>query len=267
MRTIILNSNHSVSSDNNEYRYSFPAGCATFKNNTIGLSKATMYYSWENIKATNNGLSYTWVDGTEVTVDPDAGYYTVDDLNSYLQSKMISEGHYLLDSNGDYVYYLQLRENSVYYSVQIDCFAVPTSLPSGYTKAGTWDFPDTASTPQVTVGSICDVLGFTAGTYPTEVQSSDYSVLSDYTPQVTPVLSVYVTCSLVNNNLSIPSDLLYCFTPDVDYGSSFSIEPQAPVHYEIQDGSYNQLTVRFYDQDMSPLVIKDPNIVILLEVR
>eukprot|EP00952_Eustigmatos_sp_NYUAD-ZCMA_P003085 13407-Eustigmatos_ZCMA.PRE.1 len=77
---------------------------------------------------------------------------------------MVSNGHYLTDSNGDYVYYIEFQENSVYYAVQLNCYYVPTALPSGYSNPASMTFPATNKTPQVVIPStnIQDVLGITA---------------------------------------------------------------------------------------------------------
>lgn len=266
MKTLILNSTHLVGSDNNVLTYNFPTGSVQFKDNKVGLGRLSMYYSWENVSSTNNAWSYTWIDGTVVTADLPAGFYTVSDMNAYLQSIMISNGHYLKSSTGGNVFYVELTTNAVYYTVQLNCYAVPTSLSTGWTNPGTWSLPTTAKTPQATISTLSSLIGISAGTYPSITQSSNYSTQSTSTPQITPVQSVLIACSLISNPLSNPTNLMYSFSPNVTYGSLLSIEPAKSVLNDIQDGAYNQITIRFYDQTFTPLKIKDPNIVLLLEI-
>lgn len=270
MKTIILNSSNIDSTNNNVFRYKFPAGSAHFQNNRIGLSRISLYYSWENISSTNNKFSYTWVDGTSVSVTLPAGFYTVDDINSYMQSVMVTNTHYLVNSSGDYVYYLELVTNSTYYAVQLNSYPVPNALPSGWSNPGVWALPASAKTPQFTVptsNSITSIIGFSSGTYPSATQSTNYSKTSDSTPQVTPTQSLVMTCNLINNKLSIPADLMYSFSPNVTYGSLIIVDPPQPIMNDIRDGSYQDLVIRFYDQDLSPVTIKDKNVVILLQIQ
>lgn len=266
MKTLIMNSTHLVGTDNNVLTYNFPTGSVQFKDNKVGLGRLSMYYSWENVSSANNAWSYTWIDGTVVSVSLPAGFYTVSDMNAYLQSIMISNGHYLKNASSENVFYIELVTNAVYYTVQLNCYAVPTSLSTGWTNPGSWSLPVTAKTPQATISSLSSLIGIPAGTYPSTIQSTNFSTQSTSTPQITPVQSVLITCSLINNPLSNPTTLLYSFSPNVTYGSLLSIEPAKSALNDIKDGAYNQVTLRFYDQTFSPLKIKDPNIVLLLEI-
>eukprot|EP00952_Eustigmatos_sp_NYUAD-ZCMA_P012371 49780-Eustigmatos_ZCMA.PRE.1 len=117
---------------------------------------------------------------------------------------------------------MELQENQTLYAIQLNCFALPTSLPSGYTNPASMTFPATSQTPQLVVPStnIRDVLGFSAGTYPSSTQTTDYSTYSSYCPQLSPVQSVIMSCSMCNNPLSIPPNVLYSFSPaGVEFGS------------------------------------------------
>ena len=69
---------------------------------------------------------------TTYTIVLPNGYYAVSDINNYLQGQMILAGQYLIDGNGNNVYYLSLQYDTPYYAVQVLSFAVPTALPVGY---------------------------------------------------------------------------------------------------------------------------------------
>jgi len=267
MKTIILNSSNIVGGQNNQLVYAFPQGAVNFQGNRIGLSSLSIYYSWPNINPGNGGWSYTWIDGTVINITLPAGFYDVKAMNAYLQSKMVENNHYLVDSAGNFVYYLELATNATFYAVQINSYPVPTALPVGWTKPGAWAFPGVARTPQLTITTLSPLLGIAAGNYPPAPQATAYSILSTVAPQITPVQSVLMSCSLINNDLSVPSNLFYSFSPNnVEYGSIVSVVPSEPVMSYIQDGQYASFQIRFFDQSLNPLTILDPNMVLLLQI-
>jgi hypothetical protein len=283
MREIILN-NTFVSSDNSTYTYKFPLGSQpTFeKGDKIALDSLSMYYSWPSITSANgnNTFTYTWPGvASPVTVTLPDGFYTIDDLNAYLQYIMVSNTHYMLTSSGDYVYFLNFSTNSTRYAVQLDVTPVPTtaqaatyswSLPG----SATWSLPAAATYPQITIpatNSISKIIGFTAGTYPpsstpSPSSTSTYSAISNFTPQVTPVSSVVVTCSLLNNTYSIPNNLLYSFAPNTTYGSQINITPPSKTFVDMQGGKVSEFSITFLDQTFKRLNILDNNVVILLTI-
>ena len=55
------------------------------------------------------------------------GNYEISSVNAFLQSIMVSNGHYLENSSGDYVYYLEFKVNATTYKIEINSYNVPTS--------------------------------------------------------------------------------------------------------------------------------------------
>ncbi|NBP02411.1 MAG: hypothetical protein EBU90_20300 [Proteobacteria bacterium] len=217
MRTIILNSSNldSGNSNNNVFKYTFPSGAVNFKDDQIAVTQVSLYYSWYNINSSlynNNSFSYTWIDGTIVNVTLPNGSYAVSDINSYLQSVMVSNGHYLVDSTGNYVYFLEFTTNTVYYAVQLNAYAVPTSSSasaSSYTKpsGATWSYPSSTKTPQLTISSTNNfykIVGFSAGTYPSTQQSSTYSFKSDIVPPVGAGCSYKIPANHTKSTPAVP---------------------------------------------------------------
>lgn len=267
-------------SNNNRYIYKFPTS-ANFKNAKIAINSISLYYSWFNISAkiTNNTFSYTWYSGagptsTTISITVPDGFYTISDLNSYLQSVMISNNHYLIDSSGNYVYFLEFTTNQTYYAVQINSYYLLTSAQASalsYTAPSGWaGYVTTNITPQIVIpssNSIKDIVGFTAGTYPSATQTTNYSVTSSYTPQVTPVQSLVLTCSLVNNRLSLPNNVLYSFAPtNTSFGSTIASSPSNYNFVDICDGNYSELVITILDQSFKPIIIKDTNLIIQLTI-
>jgi hypothetical protein len=131
-------------------------------------------------------------------------------------------------------------------------------------------FPATLKTPQLLVASNAfrNIIGFNAGTYPAVVQTTTYSVLSSFTPQVSPVQSVILSCSLLNNRYSNPSTLLYSFSPaGVNFGNLIESNPNQYSFVPIQDGNYPNFDIQFLDQNFNPLAINDTNLVVMLLVE
>ena len=76
----------------------------------------------------NNLISFIWSVGSPTTYTwtiPD-GYYSVNDLNYYIQNQCISNTLYCI-SGTNFVYFLELETNPVRYSIQLSSFPIPTA--------------------------------------------------------------------------------------------------------------------------------------------
>jgi hypothetical protein len=296
MRTLILTSNNIVAGSNNaQLLYQFPAGSINLeKGQKVALQSLTMYNSIFNLTALNknNSFSYIWVDGTTNAVTIPDGYYDIPALNALLESVFITNKHYLIDnSNGRYVYFIGLTINPNAYAVQVNCFPMNSSLyplgsttysiPVGASWSSNGALSATTIVPILVVPStnFSSVIGFNAGKYPnatitgsypttiaeTPSYSSTQSFLSTTTPQVTPLSSLILTCSLINNNYAVPNNLLFSFAPVGTIGQQFTIQPSGNLSFiNVQPGQYANFTLRFIDQNFFPVVIQDPQINILL---
>jgi hypothetical protein len=299
MRTLILTSNNIVAGSNNsQLLYKFPAGSINLvKGQKVALQSLTMYNSIFNITALNqnNSFSYIWVDGTTNIVNIPDGYYEIPSLNAFLESVFISNKHYLIDnSNGKYVYFIAFTINPNAYAIQVNCFPMNNglyplgstsgtfSLPAGQSWSSNGTLSATTIVPILIVpnNNFSVVMGFNAGKYPnativgsyptnitetpTQLQTTQ-SFLSTTTPQVSPLSSLILTCSLINNNYAIPNKLLFSFAPVGTIGQQFTIQPSGNLSFiDCQAGQYASFSLEFYDQNLRPVVIQDPQINILL---
>jgi hypothetical protein len=280
MKNIILTSNNIVAnSGNSRFRYEFVGGGVRFtEDDEIALTNLSMYYSNFNFSSVyrNQTFSYIWIDGsTNVITIPDANF-NITDLNAYFRSVMVANTHYL-ESTAGQTFYLELQLNPSRYVVQFNAFLVPTSaqatsagltLPSG----ATWTFPLSPLTPQIVIPAypekFGDIIGFSAGTYPTSPSATTYSRLSDKAPQVAPVSAYLITCSLANNDIATNENLVYSFnTGDAPFGSL--IQPSIPEFSFIQckSGYFSSFTVEILDQNFGQIRFEDPQINIILGVR
>ena len=298
MFVLILNSSNIDGLDNNTLVYNFP-NSVVLKDKYIAVSQIVMYYSWFNILDTynNNILTYTWTVGsttTTYTITVPNGLYNIVDINAYCQYTMINNGHYLVNANGDNVYYFEMIVNANRYAIQLNTYQVPTSLPTGWTQPSNFaGYPTTTQNPVVSFpADFNKIVGYNpiGGVYfsnnanvsngyvpPTPATANTYyaskdgvgtiSYLSNTYPNVQPNSSVYVSISNINNPYAQPSSILYAVTPTVAIGEQIVETPPNFMWNRLIDGTYNQLRVQFLGIDKRPIPIRDPNMTIMLTIR
>lgn len=284
MKNIIYNSSNlnTSSSYNNVYTSNFPSGSVVFRNESVALAEIALYNSFYNITSAttssrynNNEFQYIWVDGTTVTVTIPDGAYEYSDINTYLISVMTANKHYLINSSSENVYYLDISVSTTQYGVILTCYAVPNALPSGWSlpSGASWSLPVSDSTPQFVIlpsssNNFYEVIGYTAGTYPSTVQSTDYNTISDLTPQISPISAIFLNFDIANNKISIPSTYIYAFTTgNTKFGEIISIRPPAFLWIPLFDGSYKNVSISFTDQSNQPVAIADSNLVVVLAIE
>lgn len=292
MFTIVLTASNVEGNDNNTFVYNFP-NSVILKDKYIAVSSITMYYCWFNIRSSynNNTFSYSWtVGGVSTNYDvilPD-GLYEIADINSYLQWTMIENGHYLIDTAGDNVYYAELDVNPTRNKVQLNTYQVPTSLPTGFTQpTGFAGYPTQTFNPIITFTSEFNkIVGYTAGftsnpningayVPPTGNNNNNWvakedqklSYLSNLIANVQPNSSIFMGISNINNPYSQPSSIIYSVVPNVAIGQQITERPPNFMWNKMIDGTYNQLRVQFLGLDKSPIPLTDPNLTIMLVIR
>lgn len=271
MKTIVLNKSNIVPGTNNaRLQYDFPS-TIEFRNDQVAVANLNLSVSWINVgtKYNNNFFQYVWYDAlgpTTYNVSIPDGFYSVADLNAFLQFTMVNNGHYLVDPFGNFVYYLEMVVNLIYYGIELKSNPIPTALPGGWSNPAGLTFPAVASTPQfiIPTSGINTLLGIPAGTYPPVVQPSAYNFIGPPTAEITPVTNIIVLCSLVRNNTQYPNNVLYTFVPRGGSTFPINISPNEYIFVNITDGFYSQFVVEFVDQLFRPLTIGDPQIFVQL---
>jgi len=239
MRTIVLNSSNLVDDgQNNKLVYNFPSS-VLFKDTYVAISSVAMYYSWFNIRQaySNNKISYTWNTAVTTTYEltiPD-GLYEVSALNQFLQFEMIRNGHYVLDSTGNNVYFIEVTVNPARYAVQLNTYMVDTAEIHTGAGAGSlkykappgWDATTSATefNPVVTIPiQLGTLLGFRGGlkTYgnggnPADTAYIAGTTLADGVTAFTPTTNISKIQSL--GTLSVVSNA----SPDIQPNSSVLI--------------------------------------------
>ena len=288
-RTLILNQTNVVpNSGNSILEYVFPQGGIVFNDEFIAVQQVSFYQSVFNITQANNNnqFSYTWIDNlTYQVVIPD-GYYELATIYAYFRDVMTANKHYLI-SGSNYVYLIQLVVNPTKYADQVNCYQIDTAIATakGWTlpPGATWVIPTNSIVPIFTVlnNKFKDIIGFNTGNYPNatiagvppnQVQTPTYTstqiFLSTQSPQIIPQPSYLMTCSLVNNRLSIPSQLIYSITPaDTQVGSIYLTQVSDMAFNKIENGNYVNFRISFTDQQGKNIVFQDPNMLVLLVIK
>lgn len=273
INTIILNQQLNSSSQNNTIQLTLPSPFFA-TDIEIALMNAYFYYSWFNVttKFANKTFSYKWIDGITYNITLPDGFYTISDLNGYLQFVMSSNGHYLVNAAGEKVYYIALDTNTVYYAVTLTCTVVPSSLPSGWTNPASVNLALYGGfCPQLIIGgsNFGSLIGFASGTFPTVPAASTYQVNSTLTPQISPVVAVNITCNMANNSTfnTAAANVIYTMSPNVGFAEQIQLEPRQLLWFECNNGNYNVINVSFLDQNYDPLALNDRNLIVTLAIR
>lgn len=295
MFVLVLNQNNLVQDgQNNKLIYKFP-NSVNLTNKYVAVSSITMYYSWFNITQAlgNNTITYTFGDAQTVyTITIPDGLYEITDINNYCQFVMIANLTYY--SDGTYNYYpFDLYINPTRYAVQLNTYLMPTAAQA--TADGT-PYPTGGPTPPTTPlnpivsfpPNFSSIVGYPANfatnnnlangyTPPTPANASNnyvskstngtLSYLSNVAPQVQPNSNLLINLSNINNPYSQPSGIIYSLTPSVAIGEIINDRPPNFMWNKLIDGTYNQLTLSFYGTNLQPLVIRDPQMTILLAIR
>ena len=286
---IVLNqSNLTNATTNATFTYKLPGNSSSFKKADVCISQINMYNNMFNINAqlyNNNTFSIIFpitsggVDSTyTLNISIPNGYFNNNDINNFVQQQMIAQGLYLTKS-GQNVYFWSIQDNANEYATQINEFSVPLlstyaaagySLPSSGQWSGTGLPMTNAYTPRTVIANngFSAVVGFTPGTYPTPAQTATYSKISDFTPQISPVQSLNVHCSLVNSVYTVPPDYIANINPNsVQYGKLYTYQPSNYQWLTIPDQTVSAITIYFTDQNNNGIVLNDPNTTICLLIR
>ena len=280
--TLVLNSSNVVSgTNNNTYQYKFILGSLKLKNYEMAISSFVLPYSWFNVTNLYNNKTISFSFPTAATTTPlnitlPEGFYTVADIQNYIYLECINAGLYLIDSSGNYVLYANIYSNATYYANTINLSLVPIALPAGWSYAtsgiysGAGGLPTVAATPSCSfaaTGSLAVLLGFNASQTLASAAAS-FSTNSPLTPIGSTVNGVIVRCSIINNPVIVPSDVLDAISiSGATFGANINYNPSFQKFVDVSDGNYNQLTITLVDQNLNTVIARDPNILLTLQFR
>ena len=274
MKTLIINSTNFVVGSLNQYSYRFPenakfeAGCG------LGIAGISIFNSFQNINVDrgNNSLTYNFL-GTIYTWTIPDGFYSVSELNYFLQSQCVLNNLYVTTNNGlTFVYFIELQVSTARYATSLNFFAVPTNSTAtslGYTKptGATWSYPTTTTTPQLTFnGSFGELIGLNGGTYPVSPSSTNVQFVSTFTPNINPINSIIFCCNLISSKYSIPNNILYSLPISSTLGTLIQVNPPSIVYNNIIPQRFSTIEITLFDQAFNPLKVIDPDLTLTLSI-
>lgn len=277
-KLLILNSSHYVEGSTNTYLYTLPQSTKFTSKSKVGVASLSLYNSTFNITAArgNNTITFNFPAATPVSQTftiPD-GYYSASDLNFFLQSKMFENKYYVTSNSGTSVHYFyEIVQNAVRYGIQLNSFFIPTSAQAttlGYAQpsGATWSYPASNQTPQLTFGTAFgNLIGFSAQTFPSAIQTTNQSIVSTKTPNISPIDSYTLTCNLINSKYSIPSNVLFSLPLSGSIGTLITHSTGEIVYSDIAPNIYSNIVIQFYDQLFNKLDLKDKEIVLTLAIE
>lgn len=279
--TLILNSSNIIGSNNNIFQYNFiNSGFYIPEGSEISISSVQIPYSFYNVSSfySNQKFRIRWPVGSgfsDYNVSLDEGFYTVNDIQNFIEQFCIKNSLYMINANGDYIYFIYLSYNITAYKIQLICSPVYTvaltpvgvTLPASFPTRPTTD----SSTPLFIVldDKFGSLLGFNIGTYPSAFQNTNFDKLSDYTPKGSNINSIVVRANVVENSVTMPSDILDSFGIPLgsNFGSNINYEPSYAKWVSIRSGNYTSMIITIQDQDFGDIKILDPNSIITLIIK
>ena len=271
---ISINTTHYIA--NNMYRLKLPKSVQFKKGDKLSLYSFSMYNSFYNISQTqyqNSNITFTWFNGTVYNWTIPDGYYSLSDLNLWLQQQFIINKLYCTNANNSQnIYFVQVQTNSVLYKAQIDVYFMPSSTNAGLygyqiPSGASWTFPATNTMNKITINSnLKSYFGTTLTTFGeiTPVQNMNY--LSDICPTISPVFSIYLGCNLIVSEFNQIGNLFSQFPISAAYGNLIKIESTIDSQISIKEGIYSDIVITLWDQENRPLIFIDNELTLFLIV-
>ena len=276
-------------------------------NSEMCVSSITLPYSWYNINQpvySNGTFQYTLPGpgatvSTTYTVNFLPGFYQVSDINNYIQAYMFALGQYVLLTGGTIVYFINLLTDQTYYTNQFILNVVPTSASvitlygagatvPGNTGSNPYSYPTIQSLPLIIIPantsangltSFGQLIGYSPNTYPVgsvipyvpsgvlSTTNRSVNVLGNITPNLTPVNSLIISCNLVDNNITIPSNILDSFNINAIFGANIQYTANFEKMVSLVTGKYQFMTLTLLDQNGNPIQANDGNVLITLIIK
>lgn len=272
--TIFINDQNNTSTNPSQILLKFANGLRLDNSWEIALSSLFINYSWPNVYQAyynNNSFSISY-NGVTYPITLPNGYYSVDDLNQYIQQVLFTNGIYLVDGSGNIVPMWSIVNNPVYYANTITA-PYYASNPAGYGTAGVnVVFPSYPIQLNILNNNFGNLIGFSPASYPASATlTTTYQRNSVITPEISPVISVSLNCSLVSSgilNTSNNGTSIFQFGPNnIAYGAQI----QPPIYqyqwFPVVSNYYDQMVLQFTDQQGLPLPILDTAITLTLTLK
>lgn len=265
-KVIIINKINNTSTTAGTYTVNFPIS-QTFKKAEIALSAAFLYYSWQNVTASNNNNTFSYIfNSITYPVNFPNGMYEVSDLNAYMQLVMQQNGHYIVNSTGVNQYYVNIAVNPIYYTITITCTPIPSSLPTGWTNPNSIFLSGNTTSLIIPDTNMKSLTGFNAGTYGGGTALFNINAQNVANVSISNVINF--GCNMVNNSsFSNLVNVIYSFAPSVSFARQIVIDRPTYAWFKIVDGAYTSITINLVNELGNAVKPLDPNVMIKLIIR
>jgi hypothetical protein len=271
---LVLNNNNVVSGSNNtRYKYKFNIPLEIKDEAEMTIANITMPYSWFNITKINqnNAFTFYFPNASNISITLPDGYYSVDDINAYIQQQCIANGCYLINESGENVYYFTILYNPTYYAVQIVAQLVPTSLPTNWTTPSGWSgFPAVTACPYIYIpptSQFGKIIGYTNSAYYPYTNSANASILSTLVPQGSVVNSLVIRSNIIDNDSGFPTDVLDTMPITSSFGTNINYTPTTLKWVKCIAGTFQSFEIYFSDQNLNSMYILDNNVCISILLK
>jgi hypothetical protein len=273
--TLILNStNIQPNSGNSSFTFPFTNGNFFVPDDSeICVTNVNIPYSNFNFNQQYNNQSFyfTWTVGSTLNqylVTIPNSFQTIDSFNNFMELFCVNNGLYLINNQGQNVYYFNFSTNDNLYSVQSLFLLVPTSLPSGWSQPSNFaGYPSVSNTPGIVItnNNFGNFLGLNPNSYGNS--TSNVSQLSNKTVVATQVNNIIIRCSLVTNPIQNPSDVIDSFPINTTFASAITYKPQIAKYVKLKSGSFNQINFILVDDNFNNIIFNDPNVLITFNIK
>lgn len=211
--------------------------------------------------------------GRNITI-PD-GYYNVETLQQFLELEMLKARFYLL-KNGEPVYYFKLSMSETDYTITLTLNLVPNNaerVAQGLERPpqNALGEPTVSKTPRVVFTSFLHrLLGFEFtlnSRLPGSISTWVLTRTSTTMPRLNPISNFILCSNLLSNSLSSIPDIFFSIPMEKEYGELITGQPMENAKLDIQDGIYTELDIRFFDQKLNPVTIRDTDICLTLLIE
>jgi len=211
-----LSSNNRLTSESTDnFSVSFSPPIKIKGNWSIALEQLSLWYSWYNISPDYSNQTFRYspnagVTWKNITITP--GLYTMENINSYIQSAMKANGDYTAGSPD--VFYITLTPN-------YNTFKLDIAISNNYQI-------------DLTVGNLYQLFGFTQ-----KIVTSSESGTNNI--NITNSLDkVFLVCDVVTGGYQGPSNsgVLYSFIADGEPSSLLNIKPNRLIYLPLTVTDY-----------------------------
>jgi len=141
----------------------------------------------------------------------------------------------------------------------------------GYQKpvGATWNFPGSNLMNKITINSnLKSYFGFSTQTTFGEITpAQNMNYLSDITPTISPVFSIYIGCNLIVSEFNQIANLFSQFPISAAYGNLIKIESTIDSQISIKEGIYNDIIITLWTQENDVLIMNDNDLTIMLIIQ